>query len=105
MTEKHSPLPWKIEGPDMFGDYNILHPTEAAAIGAVVSNLRPPEEVAANAALIVRAVNGLPEVIAALEEIISANDDFRAGMPEGWEGDPLQDACDKARATLTKLKG
>ena len=32
-----------------------------------------------------------------LKAIIKANDDFRAGMPDGWEGDPLQDACDDAR--------
>ncbi len=37
----------------------------------------------------------------ALEEIIEANNDFRAGMPADWDGDPLQDAIDAARAALS----
>lgn len=44
--------PWHAEGPDMFGDFNILHPADSLAVAAVVSNLRPAEEVAANARLI-----------------------------------------------------
>lgn len=40
----------------------------------------------------------------ALEEIVEANDDFRGGMPDDWEGDPLQDACQKARVLLTDEK-
>lgn len=63
---EHSPLPWSLEGPDMFGDYNILHSEEAAAIGAVVSNLRAPAEVAANAAFIVKAVNNHHALMKAL---------------------------------------
>ena len=49
--------PWTIEGPDQFGDFNIHHPADRLAIGAVVSNLRPSEEVAANAHFIVAACN------------------------------------------------
>lgn len=55
---KATPRPWRLEGPDMFGDFNILHEGDALAVAAVVSNMRLPEEVAANAALIVAAVNG-----------------------------------------------
>lgn len=58
----HTPGPWRSEGPDMFGDHNILHGGEALAIGAVVSNMRPPELVAANARLIAAA----PELLEAL---------------------------------------
>jgi hypothetical protein len=40
----------------------------------------------------------------ALEAILKANDEFRAGMPDGWEGDPLQDACNDARALLAHTR-
>ena len=33
-----------------------------------------------------------------LNSIIDASEDFRRGMPDDWEGDPLQDAIDEARA-------
>lgn len=36
----------------------------------------------------------------ALETILAANDEFRLGMPEEWDGDPLQDACAAARRVL-----
>lgn len=36
----------------MFGDYNIVPTHETAAVAAVVSNLRNPIEVAANAVLV-----------------------------------------------------
>jgi len=63
---RHSPGPWTAEGPDeIFGDYNIHEPLTRAAIGAVVSNLRPPEEVAANA----RLAAASPEMLAALDWI------------------------------------
>lgn len=101
---KHSPLPWTVEGPDMFGDYNILQPGTTLAVGAIVSNLRPPEEVAANAALLVLATSLHHELVTALETVLSANDEFRAAMPDDWEGDPLQDACESARAVLKKAK-
>jgi hypothetical protein len=65
----HSPGPWTAEGPDeIFGDYNIHEPGVRAAIGAVVSNLRPPEEVAANARLVVAA----PDLLSALGDAIEA---------------------------------
>lgn len=52
---KFTPGPWSQEGPDEFGDHNILHPGDALAIGAVVSNLRKPAETLANAHLIAAA--------------------------------------------------
>ena len=42
-------------------------------------------------------------LVAALETIIEANKDFRDGMPESWDGDPLQDACDAAEKLLTDI--
>lgn len=41
----------------------------------------------------------------AIIEILKANDDFRAGMPQGWEGDPLQDACEAARKLVASVVG
>ena len=67
--------PWRAEGPDEFGDYNILHEKDALAVAAVVSNMRLPGEVAANAALIVTAVNqhaALMRCAEALREVIAA---------------------------------
>lgn len=59
----HTAGPWSVEGPDPFGDYNILGPISRLAIGAVVSNLRAPAEVAANA----RTFAAAPELLAACE--------------------------------------
>jgi hypothetical protein len=39
-------------------------------------------------------------MMVALRSVLEANDDFRRGMPDGWEGDPLQDACIEARKAL-----
>lgn len=36
----------------------------------------------------------------ALDAILSAEQEFREGMPIGWEGDPLTDACDEARKVI-----
>lgn len=37
---------------------------------------------------------------AALEDIIDANQRFRDSLPEDWDGDPLNDACEKAKHLL-----
>lgn len=48
-------------------------------------------------------------LIRALLNIITANNDFRDGMPKAyrdgreWEGDPLQDACDAAQGILDSV--
>ena len=39
----------------------------------------------------------------AILEILKANDEFRAGMPDEWEGDPLQDACEAARKLVAAV--
>lgn len=55
---------------------------------------------------IVRAVNRdaqFEALVKALEEILSAEKDFREGMPDGWEGDPLTDACANARKSLSDI--
>lgn len=41
---------------------------------------------------------------AALVAILKANETFRKSLPRDWEGDPLDDACKAARATLDPEK-
>jgi hypothetical protein len=41
-----------------------------------------------------------PDLTRAVRAIIEANNDFRAGMPAEWEGDPLQDAINEAAKLL-----
>ncbi len=42
----------------------------------------------------------IDELKMALVRIIEANDRFRKSLPDDWEGDPLNDACEAARALL-----
>lgn len=51
-------------------------------------------------ALIDALVEETERLRAALADIMAANDDFRKSLPEDWEGDLLQDACERARPLL-----
>ncbi|GFM73801.1 hypothetical protein PSCICL_47930 [Pseudomonas cichorii] len=62
---KHTPGPWRHEGPDYFHDFNILSPCDSLAVAAVVSNMRELPEIAANAKLIAAA----PELLEALIDL------------------------------------
>lgn len=64
---QHTPGPWSVEGPDCFGDYNIHCPGERAVVAAVISNVRPDDEVAANARLIAAAT----ELLALLKQALA----------------------------------
>ncbi|WP_257541110.1 hypothetical protein [Sphingobium sp. CFD-1] len=63
MSDYHTQGPWAASGADMFGDHNITPTHETAAVAAVVSNLRSPLEVAANALLVASA----PTMLKALQ--------------------------------------
>jgi len=63
MPDYHTLGPWGASGADMFGDHNITPAHETAAVAAVVSNLRNPLEVAANALLVASA----PTMLKALQ--------------------------------------
>jgi hypothetical protein len=113
-------LPWKekagyIYAPGPNGA-NICAVSELRAtttLGYTPFEIGSPDsdEIFANAAFILTAVNSHHALIAenkaayqridelekALNGILSANDEFRAGMPDEWEGDLLQDACNDAR--------
>lgn len=60
--------PWKNGGPDDFGDHPIGHNADNLAVAAVVTNLRSPDEVAANAHLIAAA----PDLYEALNVLVLA---------------------------------
>ena len=42
---------------------------------------------------------------AALREIIDAEKEFREQMGADWEGDPVSDACDRAKLLLADEEG
>jgi hypothetical protein len=52
MPKKHMPSPWRADGPDGLQDFNILHSGDSLAVAAVISNMREPPEIEANARLI-----------------------------------------------------
>lgn len=76
---KHSPGPWGFEGPDDFGDYNILQPGISAAVAAVVSNLRPPEEILINARLVAAAPQLLEALATSVAHLLVAKQDIQNG--------------------------
>lgn len=41
----------------------------------------------------------------ALETIIETEQEFRSTMRPDWDGDPLSDACDEAKALLSRVGG
>lgn len=82
------------EPADMFGDHNIIladHSEDARAIAAVVSNIRDPHEVAANAAL----VGAAPDLLANLEWA----EKFISGLVGGCA------QVESIRAAIAKAKG
>lgn len=98
---QHTPGPWHAEGPDeMFGDYNIHEPAVRAAVGAVVSNLRPPEEVAANARLIAAA----PEMLAELKALAAFWSEDGSSPDEPYWTDDMAARWRGLRAVIAKAE-
>jgi hypothetical protein len=100
-TPKHTPLPWRADGPEVIGlDGNGNYAGHVAT--AWYSPGGPgPDEAVANAALIVRAVNAHADLLEALETLV----DEQNGPPlyrhaAGWEA-----AMNKARAAIAKARG
>lgn len=117
---KHTPGPWQSEGPDFFGDFNIILAGSAGehdkrAVAAVVSNLRSEEEVVANAHLIAAA----PDMLEALrpfarlaahrpaddpDELIVAN--YRESLARDAISTPVTlGDCRAAAAAIAKAEG
>lgn len=93
---EHTPTPWVQFTID--GKCDAIMPS--GRNGDICTFRDSPNE--ANAAFIIKAVNNHDALMTALEEILSAEKEFREGMPLGWEGDPLTDACKQARDALAK---
>lgn len=97
MTDMATPGPWKCEGPDDFGDWNILHDGDALAIAAVVSNMRRPQETGANARLIAAA----PDLIETLDDLI---EDFVGYLTRNMD-EPNRESITAAKAVLARAEG
>lgn len=77
---KHTPGPWRLTGPDDFGDYTIQPPDAELAIAAVVNGAMnhltgDGAQHAANARMIVAA----PDLLAFVREIARRNPVFAKG--------------------------
>jgi len=91
-----TPGPWSADGPDMFGDFNILHGGDALAIGAAVSNMRLEDEVKANAALIAAS----PCLLEALEAVLDTS-----GVRKEYHAVKYVEAIEAAERAIAKAKG
>jgi hypothetical protein len=97
MTDGWTKGPWRVEGPDEFGDFNVMHGGDSLAVAAVVSNLRPPKEVAANARLIVAA----PELHDACVKIFAVLGSWEHRSPNP----AAREAIAAVRAALSRAGG
>jgi hypothetical protein len=101
---KHTPGPWTVEE---YGDDEtpalVIHKDSESRICfmATPGSHGDPAKIEADARLIAAA----PDMYEALKAIVAENDDYRSGLPEEWEGDPLNDACERARQILNRVHG
>lgn len=97
-----TPGPWAADKADMFGDHNVVrgNSDDLSAIAAVVSNMRPANEVFANARLIAASPTLLEALIQAAEEI----EDLRK-YANNHGGMIDNERCDYARAAITLATG
>jgi hypothetical protein len=103
-----TPGPWRSEGPDEFGDHNIIPPDARLAVAAVVSNLRPTEEVAANARLVAAApelYDLVKEMLGCLDEVMVERHDSGGLAALGITHDDEGCSLCKARRVLAKAEG
>lgn len=98
MTE-HTPTPWTFDGTYVVAKFG---PTVA---DCAKSPSMGWGERRANADFIIKACNAHDELVKALRDILEVNKDFRDGLPQSWDGDPLQDACDAAQGLLSRVEG
>ncbi|MBO6542329.1 MAG: hypothetical protein JJ939_11560 [Alphaproteobacteria bacterium] len=114
--EGHTPGPWDAEGPDGFGDYNIVQRGTNPAIAAVVSNLREPEIIAEDARLIADA----PAILEYARELEARNAELVQALVEaakkideqydpdmGWcpMGPSQKEVFAKIKSALSRAKG
>lgn len=109
---EHTELPWRAEDSGQFGDYNIIPDGQRLAVAVAVQNgLMLPEEVKANAELIVTAVNERPALLSRLREAEEALEWISEIATKNYEQDEklrsvgartLKRIADKARTALTQ---
>lgn len=86
MTAAHTPLPWEAGTPGNGSPYAVYSDDATGSIIAMCQHSlvnRSHDEMVANAALIDRAVNSLPVIVAALETAKAALIKIRACSIEG----------------------
>lgn len=105
MSGNFTPGPWRAEGPDEFGDFNIHEPTCQLAVAAVVYNMRPAPEVAANAKLIAASPCILAELKAAVGHLLNAKIDLETGAPKATAIRTIDGGLNRARAAIAKATG
>ena len=93
-----TPGPWTLEGPDEFGDFNVMPDGQNPAIAAVVSNCRPLVEIAANARLIAAA----PETAAERDALLVVNAEMLEALKALLNAD--LGSRDKAKAAISKAE-
>jgi hypothetical protein len=102
MAVKFTPGPWRLEGPDGFGDYNVLESASDPVVAAVISNVRLASEVNANARLIASA----PELLEALQGVLwMAEEWFKHGGDKTTFFDGYKESLNEARAAILKATG
>lgn len=90
---------WKATGPDNFGDFNIHGKGEQLVKCVVVQNgFRTPEETAATAERIIRAVNSHDALVEALKDTLNM---LRAAHMQCGVAHDSNKRVIKARAVLT----
>lgn len=108
MSEKWTKGPW-VECKDgkcscgmVFGDGGSVYVAKAFTIdNDAVDPVPTDEQAEANACLIATA----PDLVEALASILDANTEFRKSLPADWPGDPVNDACERAKPVLAKARG
>jgi hypothetical protein len=95
MTTKHTPTPWRdCAPPSNFHKGKIfIRPANGERLIAIVSGEMQQDEIRANAAFIVRAVNTHDDLVEALKDLLDGT------------GDMTAERIEKARAALRKGEG
>lgn len=106
---KHTPGPWRVVAADDYEVHSNATPTkyphrdkrdDLGRFVAIIGN-RAPDYGMADACLVAAA----PELLAALKDILSADQEFRTTLPHGAMKDKLTLACEAAIEVVAKAEG
>jgi hypothetical protein len=105
LLDEASPIPWSQPHPPTIEAATIRHIIREHGNGPQIANTILAED----AALIVHAVNHLPDyeaAVDALERLLEAHDSYQPGSVRALEqADEFEAAEDNARAALRRLRG